>query len=179
MRLLAGQSHYKDFWVTQQEIALRILAMSNAKAATGKTGNGTSSMRRHVLLFDGHCKLCRGGAGKLLRLARPGSIDLVSFQEPGALTPFPGITHEACMKQMFLIAPNGKAYAGVEAAVQALRTRRVLGFLVQIYYLPGIRFLCDRLYRIIADNRYRFGKISSSEPCTDGKCALHARASNR
>jgi predicted DCC family thiol-disulfide oxidoreductase YuxK len=136
----------------------------------------TTPPGRHVVLFDGLCKICTAGAKKLLALARPGAIELVNFQEPGALDRFPGISLEACMRQMYLVTPEGRVYGGFEAAVRALATRPVLGLLAWVYYLPGLRQLCDLVYRLIAANRYRLmGKAVAAGECEGGTCAMHAR----
>ncbi|HJT76251.1 MAG TPA: DUF393 domain-containing protein, partial [Gemmataceae bacterium] len=143
-------------------------------ASSPGTVERTTPPGRYVVLYDGHCKFCTAAAKKLAGLARHGTLDLVSFQEPGALDPFPGITHDACMRQMFLVTPQGRVYGGFEAAVQALATRPVLGTLARAYYLPGIRQLCDLAYRLIAANRYRIlGKAVAAGECEGGTCALH------
>ena len=127
---------------------------------------------KFVVLFDGHCKFCTLGARQLLALGRPGTLNLVSFQEPGALEPFPGVTHEACMKQMYLIAPGGKVFGGFEAAVQAVATRPGIGWLAYGYYLPGVRLICDLVYAQIAAHRYRImGKEVAADACEHGTCA--------
>jgi predicted DCC family thiol-disulfide oxidoreductase YuxK len=134
----------------------------------------TTPPARYVVLYDGHCKICTAGARKLAGLARQGTLDLVSFQEPGALDPFPSLTHDACMRQMYLVTPQGRIYGGFEAAVQALATRPVLGRLARAYYLPVVRQLCDLVYRGIAANRYRIlGKAVAAGECEGGTCALH------
>jgi predicted DCC family thiol-disulfide oxidoreductase YuxK len=117
------------------------------------------------------------GAKRLQRLARPGAIELVNFQEPGALDRFPGISHEACMRQMYLVAPDGRVVGGFEAAVQALATRPGVGWLAYGYYLPGVRLVCDLIYALIAANRYRImGRAVAAGECEGGACALHARS---
>jgi predicted DCC family thiol-disulfide oxidoreductase YuxK len=117
---------------------------------------------------------------RLLALAKPGAIEPVDFQKPGALDRFPGLTHEACMKQMYLVTSAGKVYGGFEAAVRALATRPILGRLAFAYYLPGVRFLCDYLYATIARHRYRIlGKAVAAGDCADGTCALHSFSASR
>src|SRR5262249_23580334 len=129
---------------------------------------------RYVVLYDGHCKLCTRGARKLVALARPGAVEAASFQEPGVLERFPGLTHAACMQAMYLVAPDGRLFRGFEAAVRAVATRPILGVLAFLYYVPGLRQACDRLYGWIAANRYRlFGKVDPAEACAGGTCALH------
>jgi predicted DCC family thiol-disulfide oxidoreductase YuxK len=128
---------------------------------------------KYVILYDGHCKLCTRGARRLGSLARAGAVEAVDFQQAGALARFPGLTHDACMQAMYLVAPDGQLFRGFEAAVRVAATRPVLGILPGAYYLPGIRQLCDRLYAWVAANRYRlFGKTVADE-CADGTCTLH------
>lgn len=135
----------------------------------------TTPPGRHVVLYDGLCKFCLAGMRRLLALARPGAIEPVNFQEPGALDRFPGISHEDCMRQMYLVTPEGKVYAGFEAAVRAVATRRFIGRLAFLYYLPGLRMLLDALYALIARHRYKImGKLVAKGECSDGTCALHA-----
>lgn len=135
----------------------------------------TTPPGRHVVLYDGHCKFCRMGMKRLLALARRGAIEPVDFQEPGALDPFPGLSFDACMKQMHLVTPAGKVYGGFEAAIRALATRPLLGRLAFLYYLPGVRLFCDWTYGLIARHRYKImGKYIAVGECADGTCALHA-----
>ena len=124
-----------------------------------------------MLLYDGHCRFCTAQGRNMLRLARPGAIELVSFQEEGVLARFHGLTHEACMKAMQLVAPDGRVFSGAEAAVRALGTRAI-GKLAYIYYVPLIRQLADLIYWIIAKNRYRLG---GKVECADDACALHLK----
>jgi predicted DCC family thiol-disulfide oxidoreductase YuxK len=137
----------------------------------------TTPPGRYVVLYDGLCKFCVAGANQLKRLARPGSLDLVSFQEPGALERFPGISREACLRQMYLVTPTGLVFGGFEAAVQAVATRPILGRAAYLYYLPGLRWLLDRLYALVAANRYRIlGRAVAAGECEGGTCALHFRS---
>lgn len=138
------------------------------------TPQTTTPPGRHVVLYDGQCKFCEAGSRRLLKMARPGAVERVDFQQPGALDPFPGLTHDACLKQMYLVAPDGRLYAGFEAAVRAVATRRVLGWIAYLYYVPGIRQLCDLLYRWIAVHRYRLlGKAVAAGECEGDACAVH------
>src|SRR5437764_3617124 len=92
----------------------------------------TTSPGKYVVLYDGHCKFCAGQMKHLLALARPGVVEGMSFQDPGVLDRFPGLTHDACMQAMHLVTPDGQVYHGFEAAVQAVATRPVLGRLAYL-----------------------------------------------
>jgi predicted DCC family thiol-disulfide oxidoreductase YuxK len=127
-----------------------------------------------VVLYDGHCQFCTAQVKNLIALARWGAVEAVDFQEPGVLERFPGLTHEACMQAMHLVTPDGRVYRGFEAAVRAVATRPLIGRLALIYYLPGIRQLCDWLYARIAASRYRLmGKAVAEGECEGGTCRLH------
>jgi predicted DCC family thiol-disulfide oxidoreductase YuxK len=132
----------------------------------------TTPPGRHVVLYDGHCKFCTAQVENLKRLARREALDARSFQEPGALAPFPGVTHEACMEAMHLVAPDGRVYKGVEAIVHALATRW-FGKLAFLYYLPILRQLSDAGYRLIARYRYKIAGRAVEHGECDGACAVH------
>jgi predicted DCC family thiol-disulfide oxidoreductase YuxK len=136
----------------------------------------TTPPGRYVLLYDGRCKFCTAQVKNLLRLAKPGVLEAVSFQDPGVLERFPGVSHEACMRAMQLIAPDGRVYQGFEGAVRAVATRPVLGWIAYGYYLPGFRLVCDLLYALIARYRYHLlGRAVAAGECDGGTCALHVR----
>lgn len=110
----------------------------------------------------------------LLRLARPGSLEPLDFQTDGVLERFAGVTHEACMAAMMVIAPDGRRWVGAEAAVRALMTRWFLVPIVAMYYVPGIRQLLDWIYGRIAARRYEIaGKMVAEGGCDSSGCAVH------
>lgn len=134
----------------------------------------TEAPGKTIVLFDGDCRFCAIQVKKLLALARPHGLEAVNFQEPGVLERFPGLTHAECMKAMQLITPEGRVYRGFEAAVRALATRPYLGWVTWLYYLPGVRQVCDAAYAWIARNRYRLmGKTDSRSECQGGTCSSH------
>ena len=140
---------------------------------TPSTPRQTDPPGKYVVLYDGHCKLCTRGARRLVALARAGAVQAVDFQEPVVLARFPGLTHEACMQAMYLVAPDGRLFRGFEAAARAVATRPLLSILASAYYLPGIRQLCDGLYAWVAANRYRLFGNTALDDCAGGTCTLH------
>ncbi len=145
------------------------------KKAHEKAGYQTTDPpTRYVILFDGLCRFCTRQSQRLVSLARPGAVEVVNFQEAGALDRFPGITHDACMKAMHLIEPDGRVSKGPEAIVRTLATRPMFRWLPAIYYLPGLRSFLNGLYALVASNRYRiWGKVRRPTECVDGTCRLH------
>jgi predicted DCC family thiol-disulfide oxidoreductase YuxK len=140
----------------------------------------TKPPEKHVLLYDGHCPFCRKQSKNLQALARPGILVTSDFQAPEVLAQFPGLSHDACMKAMHLVMPDGRVFRGVEAAVRAIATRQVIGRFAYLYYLPVFRQLCDALYAFLAAHRYQFwGRSSVQEQCEHGACSLHFPPSDR
>ncbi|HEX8434428.1 DUF393 domain-containing protein [Archangium sp.] len=121
-----------------------------------------------VILYDGHCRLCRGGAKQLERLLRSRGTELRSFRDEGVLGAFPGISPDRCEHAMQLVQADGRVFEGAEAVVQALG-RRPLGKLLFAYYVPGLRHTADWLYSLVARYRFRI----AGRACPDGACAVH------
>lgn len=127
-----------------------------------------------LLVYDGDCRFCHASAGRLLRLAGP-KLRLVSLHEPGLLEAL-AISQEAAMQAMHLITPEGRVFRGLEAAVQALRHRPIVGVLAKAYYLPGLRQLGDLGYRLVARYRYAImGRAVAAGECDGGSCKLHLK----
>ena len=151
-----------------------ILGDEKKKAHKKASYQTTDPPTRYVILFDGLCRFCTRQSQRLVSLARPGAVEVVNFQEAGALDRFPGITHDDCMKAMHLIEPNGRVSKGPEAIVRTLATRPMFRWLPAIYYLPGLRSFLHCLYTLVASNRYRiWGKTKPSAECIEGTCNLH------
>lgn len=123
-----------------------------------------------IVLFDGTCRFCTRSAHSLRR-AFGRRVTLQSFQEPGALDPYPSITHDAALKRMHVVLPDGRIYAGAEAFARIAASTPVVGWLAFAYYIPGIRQLADFGYDFIARNRYRL--MGRQEACDGGTCHLH------
>lgn len=78
------------------------------------------------------------------------------------------------MERLHLVTPAGKVHSGVAAIVHALETVPLIGQIVLLYNLPGVRQLLDGLYEIVAAHRYRImGKAIAAGECEGGMCALH------
>ncbi len=128
-----------------------------------------------VLIFDGDCRFCQAQVKRLSRWTGPQLVPL-PLQKPGLLAAL-DIDHAQAMRAMQLVTQDGLIFQGVEAVVQALRKRPILGRLLKLYYLPGCRQLADLGYRLIARYRYRImGRAIARGECDGGSCALHFEA---
>lgn len=121
-----------------------------------------------VLLFDGVCKLCNGAANFIIRHDQQKRVKLCSVQSPQGqdiLAHF-GMPLDQFASMLYVV--NNEAYIKSEACFALLPA---LGFpytlLKVLRVLPSS--LCDRLYDLVAANRYRwFGKYDQcSTPGAD------------
>src|SRR5580693_4871435 len=99
-------------------------ARANAPPGGGRTAHGGT---RWIALYDGHCRFCTRQAKQLEKVVGAQRVELVSFQDDGVLTRFPGLSHEACMKRIHVVRPDGRVYAGAEAAARSIMLIPVVG----------------------------------------------------
>jgi predicted DCC family thiol-disulfide oxidoreductase YuxK len=148
-----------------------------AMTSTDPLPSSTTPPPTPVILYDGNCRICERESRRLIGsdADRDGTsgddgsprLTRLNFHEPGVLDRFPGITHDQCMQAMVLIDARGRVYHAAEAVARALAIRSIIGRVALLYYIPGVRQLCDRMYRWIAERRYRLSG------CPDGACDLH------
>jgi predicted DCC family thiol-disulfide oxidoreductase YuxK len=124
---------------------------------------------RWTILYDGRCRFCRAGAERLAQRVPNGKVELLSSHEPGALERFPGVTRERADAAMHLMDPTGRISVGAGAVARAIAARGGLWRLALGYFLPGVRWACDRAYALVAANRYRIGG-RTGESCASGSC---------
>lgn len=125
-----------------------------------------------VVIYDGHCRICTGQIRRLARWDRGGRLSYLSLHDPRVSDRYPDLTHEALMKEMYVIDRAGRRHAGALAIRYLSRRLPTLWWLAPLLHLPGTRPLWSWLYRQIANRRYRFGRVAD---CDGGTCHLHGR----
>jgi predicted DCC family thiol-disulfide oxidoreductase YuxK len=122
-----------------------------------------------VVLYDGSCRFCCDRARSVRRLAGE-RVDVRPWQ--AAIEELPGEAVDRARTALTLVRPDGTSVAGAEAIVELLRIARpVLGLLASLYYLPGVRQLADRAYRLVATRRYALrGSAPAHVSCAHGAC---------
>lgn len=120
------------------------------------------------LLYDGSCRFCTAGSERLARLARPGVIRRVSNKDEQQMRVLPERARAGIASALQLVSPDGEVASGAEAVNRALATRPLWRLITWTYWVPGIGQVCDRLYGMVARNRYRIaGRVES---CDSGSC---------
>ncbi|HEX6385417.1 MAG TPA: DUF393 domain-containing protein [Anaerolineae bacterium] len=84
-----------------------------------------------------------------------GRIERQPWQHiPGRLATL-GLSSRDGMTQVWFVTNDGRLYGGAAAVNEALRLVWWARPLTNLYRLPGVRQLEDKVYRWVADNRYR------------------------
>jgi predicted DCC family thiol-disulfide oxidoreductase YuxK len=122
---------------------------------------------RDTVLYDGHCRFCRGQIGILRRLDILGRLAFTSLHEPAVATDFPEIPPEELDRQMYVVDTRGRARGGAEAVRYLSRRLVPLWPLALLLHVPGSMPLWNRLYAFVA--RHRFAIAGS---CKDGVCRI-------
>ena len=120
-------------------------------------------MNYHVI-YDGNCNLCTTFTQLLEKFDRGQLFDYLPMQDENALQQF-GITPEDCQMGMILIdAQKERRWQGSEAAEEIARILPIGAGFVEAYRgIPGMKWIGDRAYEQMRDNRYQwFGKRDST-----------------
>jgi predicted DCC family thiol-disulfide oxidoreductase YuxK len=126
-----------------------------------------------VVIYDGHCRFCTNQVQKLARWAG-GRLTFLSLHDSEVAKRYPQLSYDELMKQMYVLTPDGRQYAG--AAAFRYFTRRIPAFfiLAPLLHIPFSLPLWQWLYRQIAIRRYKIaGK--TDEACERDACAAHLR----
>lgn len=118
---------------------------------------------RPVLLYDAGCRVCRFAARCVARLDRERAFDILPLEDPEAAALLAPLPDDERLASWRLVSPAGgiAGYgAGLPQLLSTLRVTRPLGRLVGL--VPGAAL--DRLYRLVAKNRGRLGKLVPDGP---------------
>ncbi len=108
--------------------------------------------RRPVLVYDGDCGFCTSCARLLERIGPEVEIAPWQLTDLAEL----GLTEEQAAEAVRLVQADGAIRSGHEAIAAALTSARGIWKLIgRALLLPGISWVAARVYRLVADNRYR------------------------
>ncbi len=113
---------------------------------------GLTQRKRPVLLFDGDCAFCTRCARALARIGPDAEIVAWQFTDLAEL----GMTPEQAAEAVQLVQIDGTVRSGHEAIAAVLNTAgRIWKIVGSAIMLPGISWMAAKVYRLVADNRYR------------------------
>jgi predicted DCC family thiol-disulfide oxidoreductase YuxK len=130
------------------------------------------------IIYDGNCNLCTNLVQLLESLDQGDRFRYISMQDEAALAQF-GITSQDCEQGMILLNPDRpeQRWQGSDAAEEIGRLLPAGSVFVAAYRgLPGLKWMGDRVYEQVRDNRYTlFGKrdhtyLSRYPACINGTC---------
>jgi predicted DCC family thiol-disulfide oxidoreductase YuxK len=108
--------------------------------------------RRPVLLFDGDCAFCTRCVDVLERIGPDADIVAWQLTDLGEL----GITEERAADAVQWVQVDGEICSGHEAIAAVLCSAgRIWQLAGRAIMLPGISWMAAKVYRLVADNRYR------------------------
>jgi predicted DCC family thiol-disulfide oxidoreductase YuxK len=121
-------------------------------------------MKKQVI-YDGNCNLCVSLVQVLENIDRGSQFEYAPMQDRAVLEQL-GITAQDCEMGMILIDPNPPQtqWQGSAAAEEIGKLLPLgNGFITAYRLLPGIKWMGDRTYEQVRDNRYQlFGKRSQT-----------------
>jgi predicted DCC family thiol-disulfide oxidoreductase YuxK len=132
------------------------------------TQSDSAASGQALLLYDGDCPLCCKGVAQLQRLDWLGILRYANARDCANLPKTaPPLDPERLLEEMHLVpASGGPIYHGFGAFRWLSWRLPLLWPLAPLLYLPGVPFLGQRLYLLVARNRFRL------VPCHGGICTL-------
>jgi predicted DCC family thiol-disulfide oxidoreductase YuxK len=108
---------------------------------------------RALLIFDGDCGFCTRCANFVAR-RMPTGADVQPWQQVD-LAAY-GVSEERTQHEVVWVGADGEVAGGIDAVAQVLQdSGGVWAVPGQVLRVPPFRWIGHRLYRLVADNRYR------------------------
>ena len=120
----------------------------------------------HTVIYDGECRVCRASVDALRKWDVQRSLELVPFQAEGVRERFHWISEEDFRSQIQVVDEQGATWAGAVAVERLLEILPRGGLLVWVFRLPFARPIAERIYRIFARRRLRFGRVACGDHCS-------------
>ncbi|HYK82413.1 MAG TPA: DUF393 domain-containing protein [Gemmatimonadales bacterium] len=108
---------------------------------------------RPTLIYDGECGFCRAWVDRVRRWDRDHRVLVVPLQDAPRVAGF-GIPPDALAAALHLVLPDGRVFAGADAAPELLRLLPGKRWWAAAFRVPGVRPLARVVYRWIARRRH-------------------------
>jgi predicted DCC family thiol-disulfide oxidoreductase YuxK len=130
--------------------------MTNMDPISPRRSGGPPEGGRCALLFDGACPFCSREAALLRRADGAGRMRFVDISDSAFDPAVYGLTRAEVEAQLHFFDEAGRLWRAMEAVRAAYRTAG-LGRRMAWTGVPLLRPVFDRLYRVFARNRVRWG----------------------
>jgi predicted DCC family thiol-disulfide oxidoreductase YuxK len=111
-----------------------------------------------MLIYDGDCGFCTHSVKFMRkRLKKPFEepFEVVSWQSIDDLSKYL-LTQEDVQQRVYFIHENGQALGGAAALSEVgLHMKMPWRLLARLARIPGLNFIAERIYRVVARNRHR------------------------
>lgn len=108
---------------------------------------------RPTLIYDGECGFCRQCVDVVRRWDREHRLVMVPFQDQARVATF-GIPLPALAAAMHLVRPDGRVFAGADAAPEILRLLPGKRWLAWPFRIPGVLVVARWVYARVARQRH-------------------------
>jgi len=122
------------------------------------------------VLYDGACPRCRASMAFIMAGDPDQVIEPIDLTAVDVTTIHPGLTREACLKEMHLVRRDGRVEAGYSAVMTLLAWTPLSKPFAQVRFVPGVSLVGRRIYSWVASTRPRDGE------CNDEVCGIHPPA---
>lgn len=125
-------------------------------------------------IYDGQCVICRQSKRIISVLDWRKRVEFLDLHNWNVVeTRYPTLDYEAAMGQMHVVTADGSLLGGF-AGVRRLLRDLPLGYpFWLLLHLPGMNWLGERVYGLVARNRYRINRLVGAPVCEDGTCRVH------
>ena len=115
-------------------------------------------MLKPLLIYDGDCRFCRRWIERWRGITGD-RVEYAPYQEVSSR--FPQIAKEEFRSAVQLVESDGKIYRAAEAVFRSLATVPARRWLLWSYSrIPGVRWLTEFFYRLVARHRAFFSKVT-------------------
>lgn len=117
--------------------------------------------RKPLLLFDGDCDFCRRWIVKWKSRTGDG-VDYRPYQDASVATDFPELSGDELRRSVHFIEPSGEVTCGAQAVFRTLAAGNDRRPLSLYQHLPGMRWVSEWVYKLVARHRPFFSKITEA-----------------
>lgn len=124
----------------------------------------------YKVFYDGRCRICLRSRQMIQRLAASGTVIFIDVHDRQALQAYPQLRGADTRGQMHVIDPAGRLTGGFDALVALMPLFSPISAFAPLFRRGPLRSIGARVYRWLANNRYRLGGDVS---CEEGACQFN------